>query len=100
MKQLENCKEIMHINKVSKYCHKTFPKKSNRDRHIKQFLENSNNTKCEEMINLNLNDGEIVSNNAMHQLMQCLVLVLKMPYGKKLLCRKFSLTGAERLSIM
>ena len=100
MKQLENCKEIMHINKVSKYCHKTFPKKSNRDRHIKQFLENSNNTKCEEMINLNLNDGEIVSNNAMHQLMQCLVLVLKMPYGKKLLCRKFSLTVAERLSIM
>ena len=48
----------MHNNKVCQCCHKTFLKKSNRDRHVKQFLENSNNTKCED-IDLNLNDGEI-----------------------------------------
>ena len=57
-RHLKNCKKIMHNNKVCQCCHKTFLKKSNRDRHVKQFLENSNNTKCED-IDLNLNDGEI-----------------------------------------
>ena len=57
-RHLKNCKKIMHNNKVCQCCHKTFLKKSNRDRHVKQFLENSNNTKCED-IDLNVNDREI-----------------------------------------
>ena len=56
-RHLKNCKKIMHNNKC-KYCHKTFLTKSNRDRHVKQFHKN-NNTKCEDIIDLNLNDGEI-----------------------------------------
>ena len=32
---------------------------SNRDRHVKQFHENSNNTTCENIIDLNVNAGEI-----------------------------------------
>ena len=62
---MKNCKKISlnkkrnASNKVYKYCHKTFLKKSNRDRHVKQFYENSNNTTCEDVIELNVNDGEI-----------------------------------------
>ena len=62
---MKNCKKISQNkkrnanNKVYKYCYKTFLKKSNRDRHVKQFYENSNNTTCEDIIDLNVNDGEI-----------------------------------------
>ena len=40
-------------NKVRKYCHKPFLKKLNKGRHVKQFHENSNNTACEVIIELN-----------------------------------------------
>ena len=64
-RHLKNCKKISQNKKgnakykVCKYCHKTFLKKSDRDRHVKQFHENSNNTTCEDIIDLNVNDGEI-----------------------------------------
>ena len=60
---LKNCKKISQNKKRNAnrkvYCHKTFLKKSNRDRQVKKFYENSNNTTCENIIDLNVNDGEI-----------------------------------------
>ena len=55
-RHLKNCKKMSQNkkrdanNKVCKYCHKTFLKKSNTDRQDKQFHENSNNTTCEDII--------------------------------------------------
>ena len=64
-RHLKNCKKVSKNikrnanNKVCKYCHKTFLKKSGRDRHVKRFNESSNNITCEDISNLIVNDGEI-----------------------------------------
>ena len=62
-RHLKNCKKISQNKKrnansrVCKYYHKKFLKKSNRDRLVKHFHENSNNTTYEDIIDLNVNDG-------------------------------------------